>query len=706
MADYKIDKLIKQMTLKEKIGMIHGSGLFRNGGVERLGIPPLKMSDGPMGVRQEFDNSEWTPKNNDDYVTYLPSGSAIASSWNPDLAYRYGLILGAEARARDKDVILAPSVNIIRSPLCGRNFEYLSEDPFLAKTLAVSMVQGIQENDVAACVKHFIANNQETNRLRVDAIVSQKTLEEIYFPAFKAAIQEGKALAVMGAYNKLNGEHCSQSKTLLNTVLRENWHFDNIVISDWSAVNDTIEAANSGIDIEMSVTNNFDEYFLANPLIRLVEKGLIKEEVIDEKVRNILKVMFKLKILGSDDSRAKGSQNTKEHQKTAYDIATETIVLLKNEGRVLPISKNIKKLLIIGENARAIHANGGGSAEIKALYEITPLEALKNKLGEQCQIDFIPGYLVSPQKGNESKHWQETSLETKEDDRETISRKIMEERLRLRQEAATLAKEYDNVIIFGGLNHLYDVEAQDRSSLDLPYEQDELIEAVLRANPNTIIHILSGACINMRRWSSRAKAIIWSSYNGMEGGNALSDVILGNNNPSGKLAQTFADELSSFSSHSIGEFPGNDKVHYREETDVGYRHFLKNGIKPSFGFGHGLSYTSFEYGDFSYSPQKEKHIFAFTIANTGDFDGMEITQLYVTFPKNNKIRELKRFKKTAIGKHTKAVISITLLDKDLEKYDESSSRFKIEEGEYQVAIASSLYDIKHVFSIKIDQDRR
>lgn len=695
------------MTLKEKIGMVHGSGLFRNDGVERLGIPPVRMADGPMGVRQEFHNSEWIPKNNDDdYATYLPSGSAIASSWNQDLAYRYGCVLGAEARARGKDVILAPSINIIRSPLCGRNFEYLSEDPFLTKTLAVSMVKGIQKNDVAACVKHFAANNQETNRLHVDAIVSQKALQEIYFPAFKAAIKEGKALAVMGAYNKLNGEHCSQSKTLLNTVLRDNWHYDHMVISDWSAVNDTIEAAHSGIDIEMSITSDFDEYRLANPLIRLIEKGFVKEEVVDQKVRNILKTMFKLKMIDHLDSRSKGSQNTKEHQQIAYDIATESIVLLKNEDRLLPLCQNIKKLLVIGENARAIHANGGGSAEIKALYEIPPLEALKSKLGKQCQIDFVPGYLVSVPEVGESRHWQETSLETTVVDRDDTSLKTKAERLLLRNEAAELAQKYDNVIIFGGLNHHYDVEAQDRSGLDLPYEQDELIEAVLSVNPNTIIHILSGASVNMERWSSKAKAIIWSSYNGMEGGNALIDVILGKINPSGKLAQTFADDLSAYASHSVGEFPGKDKVHYLEETDVGYRHFLRQHLQPSFGFGHGLSYTRFEYGDFSYSHQEEKHIFAFTIANTGDINGMETAQMYVAFPNNITIWELKGFKKVTIEKHTKAVVSVSLFEKELEKYDENSSQFMIEEGTYQIAIASSLKDIKHVFTITIAKEQR
>ena len=341
--EHQVEEILKQLTLEEKVGMIHGDGLFQTKGVERLGIKPLKMSDGPMGVREDFENGAWIPLNqSDDYSTYLPSGSAIASTWNHNLAYKYGQVLGREARGRGKDVILAPSINIVRSPLCGRNFEYLSEDPYLTSRLAVEMVKGIQESDVVACAKHFAANNQETNRLSVDVIVKEKTLQEIYFKAFHDVIKKANALGIMSAYNKINGHFCSHSKWLLNKILRDDWKYKHLVISDWGAVHNTKEAAEAALDIEMSVTNDFDDYNLANPLIEKVKNGEIAIEHIDNKVRNILRTMFEVKMLGETDKRKSGAYNTKEHQNIAYEIALEAIVLLKNEDNVLPLNKILK----------------------------------------------------------------------------------------------------------------------------------------------------------------------------------------------------------------------------------------------------------------------------------------------------------------------------------------------------------------------------
>lgn len=389
----KIEMILQELTLDEKIGMIHGDGLFCTKAVERLGIPALKMSDGPMGVRQEFENDAWKAVgNSDDYVTYLPCNSAVASTWNRELAYEAGKVLGEEARGRGKDVILAPGINIKRSPLCGRNFEYMSEDPYLTGEMAVPLIKGVQTADTAACVKHFAVNSQETERLWVEAEVSDRALREVYLPAFEKAVREGESYSLMGAYNRLRGEHCCESKSLLNGILRGEWGYDGMVVSDWGAVHNTKEAAESALDIEMSVTDDFDDYCMANPLKRAVEAGEISECLIDEKVRNILRLMFRLHILGGGERKA-GSYNTPEHRQCVLETAREAVVLLKNERKLLPLcEKDTKRVLVIGDNADRIHSCGGGSAEIKALYEITPLMGIKKLLGGNADVTYVKGY--------------------------------------------------------------------------------------------------------------------------------------------------------------------------------------------------------------------------------------------------------------------------------------------------------------------------
>jgi len=420
----KIEEIIKCLTLQEKIGMIHGAGLFRTEGVERLGIKPLKMADGPMGVRNEFPDGSWVPYGySDDYVSYLPCNTALASTWNRELAYKEGYVLGNEARGRGKDIILAPGINIIRSPLCGRNFEYMSEDPYLTREMAVPYVKGVQENDVAVCVKHFAVNNQETERLNVDVVVSDRALREIYFPAFEAVVKEGDAYAIMAAYNKLWDQYCGHNPKLLQDILRDEWGFDGVVVSDWSGVHDTKEAAEAGMDIEMSVTYNFDDYFFASPMIHAVEKGIVSEEIIDDKIRNILNLMYKLNMFSED--RKKGEYNSYENRKKALEIARESIILLKNEDNILPLKeKELKKIAVIGENADIRHSAGGGSAEIKALYEITPLLGLKMKLGGNTEVKYARGYTYN------------------EDEREEMLKAAIE-----------LAKNSDAVIFVGGLKH-------------------------------------------------------------------------------------------------------------------------------------------------------------------------------------------------------------------------------------------------------------
>ena len=361
-----ISYLLKELTREEKIAMIHGDGLFRTGAVTRLGIPPLISSDGPMGVRNDFENANWkTIGLSYDAVSYLPSNSALAATWNRELAYEIGNVLGEEARGRGKDIILAPGINIKRSPLCGRNFEYMSEDPYLIKELAVPLIKGVQENDVAACVKHFAANSQETERLKVDAVIDDRAFRELYLPGFQAAVQEGESYSIMGAYNRYKGEHCCHSKQLLDDILREEWGYDGVVISDWGGVHDTYEAANTSLDIEMSVTYNFDEYYMANPLLEAIEKKEIAEEKIDEKVRRILTLMERLNMFS--DERKSGTSNTREHQLMIGKAAEESVILLKNEKNRLPLNEKLRKLAVIGQNANQIHSNGGGSAEIKAI---------------------------------------------------------------------------------------------------------------------------------------------------------------------------------------------------------------------------------------------------------------------------------------------------------------------------------------------------
>lgn len=631
----KVKSLTAMLTLEEKIGMIHGAHFFATQGVGRLGIPPLVMSDGPMGVRQEFEPGSWKAVGNaDDYVTYLPCNSALAATWNRELAFAAGSVLGAEARGRGKDIILAPGINIKRSPLCGRNFEYFSEDPYLTGELAVPFIQGIQQWDVAACVKHFAANNQETQRLWVDVAIDEDALREIYLPAFYACLTEGKCLSVMGAYNKIYGEHCCQSQYLLHDILRQDWGYEGVVVSDWGAVHDTELAALSELDIEMSVTDNFDEYFMADPLKKAVEQGKISESRIDEKVMRILELMMQLHMIDNGEGivRKGGTYNHPEHRQTALATARESVVLLKNEGKILPLdAKKIQKVLLVGENAQRVHSAGGGSAEVKALYEISPLMGIKMLLGGNVQVDFVKGYEHDEKETGNDANWQEKSLEdggghgrdTQKEDQASAQK-----RAALRREAAEMAKAYDTVIYVGGLNHDYDSEGLDRSDMTLPYEQDLLIQELLEVRPDMVVVLMGGSPVEMGRWIDRAPAVVWSYYAGMEGGTAIAEVLFGRVNPSGKLPETFYKSHRDCSAHAIGEFAGGKSVAYREGIFVGYRYNETFGVEPEFCFGHGLSYTQFTYEDAVYEESENGGCIICRITNTGTCAGAETVQVY------------------------------------------------------------------------------
>ena len=535
MTKEKIEKLITQLTLQEKVDMIHGNGFFTTKGVGRLGIPPFKTSDGPRGVRKDFENDAWKDIGlSYDYTSYLPCNSALVATWNRALAYSAGKLLGKEARGRGKDMILAPGINIMRTPLCGRSFEYMGEDPYLVSEMVVPFVQGVEENDVSACVKHFAVNNQETRRLDVDVEVSERALREIYLPGFEAAVRRGKAKGIMGAYNKLRGTHCCHHDELLNRILREEWGFEGITVSDWGGVHDTKEALLNGLDIEMSVTGDFDAYYMADPLIKMIEDGEVDKKTahakIDEKVRHILNVMNKLHML--DGERCAGGYNDYNDKAVLRQTARESIVLLKNDKNILPLDrKKTKKLLVVGENANRQHAPGGGSAEIKALYEITPLMGIQMLLGGNTEVVYNPGYFYEDI-GNiwastgASENGQADSLnqdsgttqaspepETQAASAEKIKhQKEMNEKYL--QEALEAAGNADAVVFVGGLTHDYDTEGKDRADMKLPYGQDRLISELLKVRPDTIVTLVAGSPVDMSAWRDDAHALVYSWYAG------------------------------------------------------------------------------------------------------------------------------------------------------------------------------------------------
>ncbi len=727
MQERLIEQILGTLTLEEKSAMLHGVSFFRSGAVEDKGIPAVVTSDGPMGVRNEFPDDSWFPIGiSDDYVSYLPSNSAVAATWNPERAYAGGQVLGEEARGRGKDVILAPGINIKRDPLCGRNFEYMSEDPYLVQELAVPMIRGIQEADVAACVKHFAANSQETDRLWVDTIVDERTLREIYLPGFDAAVHRGGTYSLMNAYNKLNGEHCSENKALLNQILRKEWGYDGTVISDWGSVHTTRQAAESALDMEMSVTTNFDEYYFAKPLIEAVEKGEVSMEDVDEKVRNILRMMLRLKMIGpKSGERRQGVYNTPEHRVAIRDTAREAIVLLKNEDELLPITeqrlergtpdpltgyRKKKRIAVIGRNAEHMHSGGGGSGEIKALYEISPLMGLKVQLGGNVDIQYAPGYYIPGKKSVNEVNWQETSLErqiNRRVDREETAeeaqqrQEMQKQREILRKEAIELAKTADEVIFVGGLNHDYDVEGWDRDNMKLPYAQDQLIEELLAVKPDTIIVIVAGSAVEMP-WREKARAIVWNYYAGMETGTALAEILLGRVCPSGKLPETFPALYSDTVTYKNGEFGKPEKVIFKEGIFVGYRYYEKEGIKPAFAFGHGLSYTSFAYDNLRVELEQgaaargdlEELLvkLSLDVTNTGKTAGAEIVQCYVGDSEcgvERPIKELKAFAKVFLEPGETKRVDMELPRSAFAFYDVQSHGFVVEPGEFILSVGGA-----------------
>jgi beta-glucosidase len=690
----KISSIIKKMTLEEKIEMLHGNALFSSAGVKRLGIPELTCDDGPLGVREEIKRFDWNSANwTTDSATFLPNGSAIAATWNPAMANKYGVVLGEEANARKKIIMLAPAFNICRMPLCGRTYEYYSEDPYLNSQLAIQSVKGIQSQHVAACIKHFAANNQEVNRGEVNAVIDERTLREIYLPAFKAAVQQGNAYTVMSAYNKLNGYWCSENDFLLNKVLKREWGFKGIVISDWGGTHHTVAAANCGLDLEMGSSGPYDQWYFAKPLLAAVKTGEVSVKTIDDKVSRILWLMYHTSMSAN---HPKGSIATSAHSKAVYDIASESIVLLKNDAHLLPLKTgNIKSITVIGDNATRTFASGGYGAGVKAKYEVTALAGIRSRFGKTAEIKFAQGY-----KANYSASKTDAQNAGSDQPDQTLI-----------NEAVALAKTTDVAILCIGSNREYESEGHDRKNLSLPFGEQALVNAVSAANPNTIIVIMAGAPYDLNEIKKSNHTIVWSWFNGSEAGNALADVLKGVVNPSGKLPFTFPVSLQDSPAFALNTYPGEDlTTNYKEGILVGYRWYDTKKTDPLYCFGYGLSYTNFAYSDLatdkkSYKPG-DKIAVSVKVKNTGSVAGKETVQLYISKVNSSVLRpekELKAFKKIMIMPAEKAVVLMDINVNDLAYFDDKLSRWVVEPGEYKIMAASSSKDIRQVASFKVNR---
>lgn len=694
----RVENALSKMTLEEKVAVIHAQAMFSSAGVPRLGIPELWMTDGPHGIRAElnwnnFDYAKWA----NDECTAFPALTCLAATFNPELAYQYGKAIGEEALYRKKNVVLGPGVNIYRMPLNGRNFEYMGEDPFLTSKMAVPYIQGVQQNGVAACVKHYALNNQEQWRQHINVELSDRALHEIYLPAFKASVLDGKVWCVMGSYNKIRGQYGCHNNLLINEILKKNWSFDGVVISDWGGVHDANEAVFNGLDIEMGTwtdglksngKSTFDNYYMAATLLDKIKKGEIPESAIDNKVRRTLRLIFRTSM---NSQRKFGSLVSDEHINIARKIGEEGIVLLKNDKNFFPVEKGkYKKILVIGENATKPLTLGGGSSELKVKEEISPLDGLKRKYGEE-NIDYTMGYGSGP-----SEYAKEVASPYNAD---SLHRKALE-----------MSKDAEIILFIGGLNknHHQDCEAGDRLSYNLPFEQNKLISDIFRINKNVGIVLISGNAVAMP-WIKEVPAVMQAWYLGSESGTALTNIISGDTNPSGKLPFSFPINLKDNGALSFGEssYPGdNVNQHYKEDILVGYRWHDTKKIKPLFAFGYGLSYTKFEYGkieivkkDFSKDESVELKI---PISNIGERDGAETVQFYVTQSQPSVLRpekELKAFKKIFLKvgetKHIDVVIPVS----SFAFYNEQKQSWIVEEDKYIIHCASSANDIKNSVSI-------
>lgn len=708
----RVEDALGRLTLEEKVALLHAQSKFSSAGVARLGIPEIWTTDGPHGIRPEvlwdkWEQAGWT---NDSCVAF-PALTCLAATWNPDMAQLYGRSIGEEARYRNKAVLLGPGVNIYRTPLNGRNFEYMGEDPYLASRMVVPYVQGVQQNGVAACVKHFALNNQEINRSTLDVVVDDRALYEIYLPAFKAAVQEGKAWAIMGAYNLYKGQHCCHNEYLLKNILKGEWGFDGVVISDWGGTHDTEQAITNGLDMEFGTWTNglssgtrnaYDNYYLALPYLQRLKAGKASMEELDDKVRRVLRLAFRTVM---NTGRPWGSMRSPEHYAAARQIGEEGIVLLQNEHAALPVDlTKVRKIAVIGENALKMMTVGGGSSSLKVQHEISPLDGIRRRVAGKAEVVYARGYV-----GDDGGEYN--GVVTGQNLKETRSA------AELKAEAVKVASEADCVIFIGGLNKSggQDCEDTDRKDLSLPYGQDELIEALAEANGNLIVVNISGNAVAMP-WAGKVAAIVQGWYLGSEAGTSLAAVLMGDVNPSGKLPFTFPARLEDVPAHSLGQYSAVrskdvTKIQYNEGIFVGYRWTdRQKKVQPLFSFGHGLSYTTFEYGkpvaDKREMKAGEQITVTVPVKNTGNREGKEVVQLYIRDKKSTverPVKELKGFCKVSLKPGEEKEVSFTIDRSALSYFDAGSHQWVAEPGAFEAIVAASATDIRGRVEFKLTE---
>ena len=721
--DKKIDQLIAQMTLEEKVNMLHSKTNMSSAGVERLGIADMHYADGPFGIREEgvpngFQSAGWKL----DSATYFPTGSALAATWSREMAYLYGTGMGTEARLRGKDVILGPAVNIQRLPVGGRTYEYLSEDPILSAALSLQYTLGVQDKGTAVCIKHFAVNNQETNRGSVDAQLDERTLREIYLKPFESAVVEGGAMSVMPAYNKVNGDYCSENEHLLNEILRGEWGFKGFTVSDWGGTHSTMGAMLHGLNVQMTGSN-----YLGQPVIDSIKVGKLTEEMVNEKVKQILRVRYAIEAIPDDVANTKMTSQP-ECQDIAKQVAEKSIVLLKNQGGVLPIAKSVKKIAVIGQNAVLKTQSGGMGAGVKALYEVTPLEGICKRAGADVQVTYAPGYKNFP-----GRRWGPAPAEPNPLEAAAIDEAADPA---LCAEAVALAKDADLVIFFGGTNKSIETEGSDRQNIDLPVGQNEIVAALAAANPNLVTVLISGGPTDLRQLEPVSPAIVQGWWNGTEGGTALAEVLFGDIAPSGKLPFTFPAKLEDSPAYALGNFPdktqGGDLFtlmyrqdrtrmtreqiqemmakmpkpvsKYTEGSLVGYRWFDTKNVKPMYAFGHGLSYVDFEYGAVKAAAKKDVVKVTFNLTNKGGMTADEVVQLYVAHPEATvewPAKELKAFDRVTLAAGETKTVTLEIPVKDLRYWNVDKNAWDLEHGKLVLLLGAASDDIRQQAEVTI-----
>ena len=721
--DKKINKIIAQMTLEEKVEMLHSKTNMSSEGVPRLGIQDIKYTDGPFGIREEngdgFRSLGWTL----DSATYFPTGSALAATWSKEMAYKNGWAMGREGRLRGKDIILGPAINIQRLPVGGRTYEYLSEDPVLAARLSVEYTLGSQEAGTAVCLKHYALNNQETNRGSVDVIADERTMREIYLKPFEAAVKEGGAMCVMPAYNKVNGYYCSENAHLNNEILRGEWGFKGMTVSDWGGTHSTMGAALGGLCVQMTGDNYFGQ-----ALIDSVRNGALSEDVVDAKVREILRLRFAIEPVPEDVANTIMTSQP-ETQKIAYEIAQKSIVLLKNEGN-LPISKEVKKIAVIGQNAVLTTAAGGIGAGVKTLYEISPLEGIQARAAEAgVEVVYAPGY-----KNYQMRMWGRPSAGPVDPLVANSPNEPADPALLA--EAVALAKDADMVIFFGGTNKSIETEGSDRKNIDLPNGQNEVIKALYEVNPNVATVLISGGPTDLRFLEPYSPSIVQGWWNGLEGGTALAEVLFGDIAPSGKLPFTFPKKLEDSPAYALGVFPGKSAgedlftlryrldatgytpeqimeyinnlpkpvSEYQEGIFVGYRWFETKEVPVMYAFGHGLSYVDFEYGALSVKKSKKSVKVSFDVKNLGNMEADEVTQLYVKridSAVERPLKELEAFDRVTLKAGETKKVTLEFPIEELAHWDNDTNQWVLEHGKIEILVGSASDDIRQTIQTEI-----